>query len=153
MKGKFIAVFVVISIIVAFGIFVALAQAQIIFVSYFTPTYIEFERLQKEYPLNGSMNFSVSLKGFGSNCIAFKMEMLRKESSAAGSEEQVAYHNKIDDCRKIQISQRPYNYSQDFSYSGPVVLGKTGEYKVQVNVFDEITKQNSTSIQRFMVVK
>jgi hypothetical protein len=153
MKGKFIAISVATSIIVTFGIFVALAQAQIIFVPYFTPTHIEFEGLHKEYPLNGSMNFSVSLKGFGSNCIAFKMEMLREASSAAGGEEQVAYHNKIDDCRKMQISQGPYNYSQDFSYGGPVVLGRTGEYKVQVNVFDEITKQDSTSIQRFMVVK
>ncbi len=142
---------VVSAVAIAFGIFVILAQAQAIFVPYFTPTYIEFEGLQKQYPVNGSMTYVISLKGFGSNCIAFEMEMLHVDSSIPGGEERVAYFSKIDDCRTTQISQGEYSYSQDFSYSGSVVLGKPGDYKVNVNVFDEITRQNSTDSRPFKV--
>jgi hypothetical protein len=136
---------------IGFSIFIFLAQAQVIFVPYFTPTYIEFEGLQEQYPINGSMTYVISLMGFGSNCIAFKMEMLR-EDTITGGEERIAYFNKIDDCRTIQISQGPYNYSRDFSYSGSV-LGKPGDYRVYVNVFDEITRQNATDNRPFKIVE
>ena len=136
---------------VAIGTIVVLSQAQIIFLPYFTPAKIEFQGLQDEYPVNGSMTYTVSLKGYGSNCIGFTAQTVRKEDSLPKGEERVAYFSKTDDCRKISISQGPYNYSQSFSYSGHVVLGHPGDYRVEVAVFDEITKQNSMAVRSFKV--
>jgi len=123
----------------------------LIFLPYFTPAKIEFQGLQDEYPVNGSMTYTVSLKGYGSNCIGFTAQTVRKEDSLPKGEERVAYFSKTDDCRKISISQGPYNYSQSFSYSGHVVLGHPGDYRVEVAVFDEITKQNSMAVRSFKV--
>jgi hypothetical protein len=133
------------------ALFFGLARAQLIFFPYFTPTKIEFHGLEDQYPVNGSMTYTISLKGYGSNCIGFTAQTLRNESSLAGGEERVAYFSKTDDCRKISISQGAYNYSQNFSYSGPVVLGELGDYKVKVNVFDQITRQNYTDMRAFVV--
>lgn len=136
---------------VAMGTIVVLSQAQIIFLPYFTPAKIEFQGLQDEYPVNGSMTYTVSLKGYGSNCIGFTAQTLRKEDSLPKGEERVAYFSKTDDCRKISISQGPYNYSQSFSYSGHVVLGHPGDYRVEVAVYDEITGQNYREMRAFKV--
>ena len=136
---------------VAIGTIVVLSQAQIIFLPYFTPAKIEFQGLQDEYPVNGSMTYTVSLRGYGSNCIGFTAQTVRKDDSLPKGEERVAYFSKTDDCRKIRISQGPYNYSQSFSYSGHVVLGHPGDYKVEVAVFDEISKQNSMEMRAFRV--
>ncbi|TLY09860.1 MAG: hypothetical protein E6K85_05005 [Thaumarchaeota archaeon] len=136
---------------VAIGTIVVLSQAQIIFLPYFTPAKIEFQGLQDEYPVNGSMTYTVSLKGYGSNCIGFTAQTVRKEDSLPKGEERVAYFSKTDDCRKISISQGPYNYSQSFSYSGHVVLGHPGDYRVEVAVYDEISKQNSMEMRAFRV--
>ena len=136
---------------VAIGTIVVLSQAQIIFLPYFTPAKIEFQGLQNEYPVNGSMTYTVSLKGYGSNCIGFTAQTLRKEDSLPKGEERVAYFSKTDDCRKISISQGPYNYSQSFSYSGHVVLGHPGDYRVEVAVYDEITGQNYREMRAFKV--
>lgn len=135
---------------IAFGGFVALAQAHAIFVPYFTPTRIEFQGLQDRYPASGSMSYDISVKGYGSNCIAFKAEVLREDNSLAGGQESVAYFNRIQDCRIINISQGPYNYSQSFSY-GDIVLAKPGDYRVDVEVLDQITKQNHTDTRSFRV--
>jgi hypothetical protein len=137
--------------IAAFGVFVALAQAQAIFVSYFTLTHIEFEGLEDQYPVNGSMVYTISLKGYGSNCIAFEAEMLREDPSILGGEEKVAYFKQIQDCRKINISHGPYNYSKDFSYGGNAVLGKPGDYRVEVTVLDQITGQKYVDTHSFGV--
>jgi hypothetical protein len=131
---------------IAFGIFVAMAQAQAIYVPYFTPTKIEFQDLEGQYPLNGSMNYEISLKGYGSNCIAFEAEMVR------GDGERAAYYNQIQDCRTIEISEGPYNYTRSFSYSGDVVLGEPGSYQVNVRASDQITGQQYASSQSFIVV-
>ena len=136
---------------VAIGTIVVLSQAQIIFLPYFTPAKIEFQGLQDEYPVNGSMTYTVSLKGYGSNCIGFTAQTVRKEDSLPKGEERVAYFSKTDDCRKISISQGPYNYSQSFSYSGHVVLGHPGDYRVEVAVYDEITGQNYREMRAFKV--
>ena len=136
---------------VAIGTIVVLSQAQIIFLPYFTPAKIEFQGLQDEYPVNGSMTYTVSLKGYGSNCIGFTAQTVRKEDSLPKGEERVAYFSKTDDCRKISISQGPYNYSQSFSYSGNVVLGYPGDYRVEVAVYDEITGQNYREMRAFTV--
>jgi hypothetical protein len=133
------------------ALFIALAQAQLLFLPYFTPTKIEFYGLEDQYPVNGSMTYTISLKGYGSNCIGFTAQTLRKESSLPGGEERVAYFSKTDDCRKISISQGAYNYSQNFSYSGHIVLGEPGDYKVKVDVLDQITRQNYTDTRIFTV--
>jgi hypothetical protein len=136
----------------AFGIFVGLAQTQDIFVHYFTPTSIEFEGLQDRYPMNGSMSYSISLKGYGSNCITFEAEVLREDSSLPQGEERVAYYSQIQDCRKIDIALSQYNYTKSFSYSGHTVLGKPGDYRVDVTMSDQVTKQNYTENRLFTVV-
>ncbi len=136
---------------IVFTVFLALAQAQVIFLPYFTPTKIEFHGLEDEYPVNGSMSYTISLKGYGSNCIGFTAQILRIESSLPDGEERVAYFSKTDDCRKISISQGAYNYSQNFSYSGHVILGAPGDYSVKVDVLDEITGQNYTDVRLFKV--
>jgi len=135
---------------VAFGLFVVLAQAHVILVPYFTPARIEFQGLEDRYPVNGSINYSISLKGYGSNCIAFEAGIFWQDSSLP-EEERVAYFNQIQDCRKIDISQGQYNYTKDFSYSGYTVLGKPGSYRIDVNVFDQITRQNYTDTRQFTV--
>jgi len=136
---------------VAIGTIVVLSQAQIIFLPYFTPAKIEFQGLQDEYPVNGSMTYTISLKGYGSNCIGFTAQVLHMDESLPKGEERVAYFSKTDDCRKISISQGPYNYSQSFSYSGNVVLGYPGDYRVEVAVYDEITGQNYREMRAFTV--
>jgi hypothetical protein len=137
--------------VVAFTTLVVLSQAQVIFLPYLTPTSIEFYGLEDQYPVNGSMTYSISLKGYGSNCIGFTAQTLHKKSSVPEGEERVAFFSKTDDCRKITISHGPYNYSQNFSYSGHVVLGDPGDYRVRVHVFDRITEQNSTDMRLFKV--
>ena len=139
------------SSVVAFASFFALAQAQLIFMPYFTPAKIEFHGLEDHYPVNGSMSYDISLKGYGSNCIGFTAQTLRKDSSVPGGQERVAYFSKTDDCRKIHVSQGAYNYTQNFSYSGNVVLGYPGDYRVEVAVYDEITGQNYREMRAFTV--
>ena len=134
---------------VAFSAFVALAQAHAIFAPYFTPTRIDFQGLEDQYPVNGSMNYEISVKGYGSNCIAFEAQMVRESSEL---QEQAAYYGEIQDCRKIEISQGPYNYTQSFSYGGPVVLNEPGNYHINVGVFDQITRQNYADTRSFIVV-
>lgn len=134
-----------------FGVFVAIAQSYIIIVPYFTPTLIEFETLQERYPVNGSISYTVSLRGYGSNCIAFKVEMFREIGSLSEGRETVAYWSQIQDCRTIELAQGPYNYSKNFTYSGYTILGKPGKYQINVEVFDQITKQKSVSTKQFYV--
>ena len=93
------------------------------------------------------MNYEISLKGYGSNCIAFEAEMVR------GLSEQAAYYSQVQDCRKVEISEGSYNYAKSFAYSGPVVLGKPGKYQINVDVFDQITRQNHTDTRSFIVVE
>ena len=136
---------------IAIVVFVGLVHAQVIFLPYFTATKIEFSGLQDEYPVNGSMTYTISLKGYGSNCIGFTAQVLHMDESLPKGEERVAYFSKTDDCRKISISQGPYNYSQSFSYSGNVILGYPGDYRVEVAVYDEITGQNYREMRAFTV--
>jgi len=133
---------------VAFGAFVALAQAHAIFVPYFTPTRIEFESLEDQYPVNGSMSYSICLKGYGSNCIAFEAGIFREDGP---DEERVAYYSQVQDCRIIDVSQGPYNYTRSFSYSGDTVLGKPGDYMVDVDVLDQETGQKYAETRSFIV--
>ncbi|HEU4605153.1 MAG TPA: hypothetical protein VFS46_02825 [Nitrososphaera sp.] len=140
------------AVAVAFGTFIALAQAHVIFVPHFTPMHIEFQGLEGRYPANGSMNYSISLEGYGSNCIAFEAEVVRENSSLPEEEEQAAYYGQIQDCRVIKVSEGPYNYTRSFTYGG-AVLGRPGNYQIIVDVFDQITRQNYTDSSSFIVVE
>lgn len=131
---------------VAVGIFVSMAQAQAIFVPYLTPTRIEFSGLESEYPVNGTMNYSLSLTGYGSNCIDFQAQVIREPDK-----ERVAYFAEVQDCRKIEIAHGAYNYTKSFTYGGSTVLGVAGSYQVQVNVHDQITGQNHSEVRSFIV--
>lgn len=133
---------------VSVGIFVAMAQAQAIFVPYLTPTRIEFSGLESEYPVNGTMNYSISLRGYGSNCIDFKAEVIREMDN-----ERVAYFEQVQDCRKIETAYGAYNYTKSFSYTGSTVLEVAGSYQILVNVHDQITNQNHSEMRPFIVVE
>jgi hypothetical protein len=133
---------------IAVGIFISMAQAQAIFVPYFTPTHIKFQGLEKEYPINGTMNYSVSLTGYGSNCIDFQAQVIREHDK-----ERVAYFGEVQDCRKIEIAHGAYNYTKSFTYSGNTVLGVAGDYHIQVNVRDQTTNQSHSAINSFIVVE
>lgn len=136
----------------AFGIFIAIAQVQVLFVPFFTPTRFEFQGLEGQYPVNGSMAYTIYLKGYGSNCIEFEAAIFREDGSLPQGEERVAYFGQKQDCREIDISQGRYNYTKSFSYGGNAVLGKPGDYRLEVAVFDQITEQNYYEIRSFIVV-
>lgn len=151
MKTLLKIMIVVLSSALVFALFFALAQAQILFLPYFTPTKIEFHGLEDQYPVNGSIAFVISLKGYGSNCINFTAQILRNDGTLPDGGERMAYFSKKDDCRKISISQGAYNYTRNFSYSGDAVLGKPGDYRIKVEVFDQVTKQNLSDMRAFKV--
>jgi hypothetical protein len=132
---------------VAVGVFVALAQSHAISVPYLTPARIEFEGLNDLYPVNGSMDYSVSVRGHGSNCLDFQASVIREP------DERVAYFGEVQDCRKIEIAEDPYNYTKSFSYTGATVLGRPGDYRIQVDVLDQITKQSFGETRPFIVVE
>ena len=149
---RFIAIIAGATIASAFGIFIAIAQAQLVFVPFFTPTRIEIKGLESQVPANGSMAYTISLKGYGSNCIAFESGIFRENDSLPQGEERVAYFGQKQDCRVIAISQGQYNYTKSFSYTGSAVLGKSGDYRVEVEVIDQITGQNYSERRSFSVV-
>jgi|GEM_PF-2039936 len=134
--------------VAAVGILVAMAQSHAILVPYLTPMRIEFVGLESEYPVNGTMNYSISVRGHGSNCIDFQAQMIR-----GMDKERVAYFGEVQDCRKIEIVHGPYNYTKSFTYSGSTVLGVAGSYQVLVNVHDQITDQNHSEMRSFIVVE
>lgn len=147
------AIVIAVAFAVVFGLFIALVLAHVVVVPYLSPVHIDFQGVNDRYPVNGSIDYSISLKGYGSNCIAFEQQVLQEDKSLAKGEERVAYFNQIQDCRKIHISYAPYNYTRSFSYSGSTVLGKPGDYKIQVHIFDQITRQNLTDTHSFIVVE
>jgi hypothetical protein len=136
---------------VTFVAFVALAQAHAIFVPYFTPARIEFEGLEDRYPVNGSIGYTISLKGYGSNCVAFEAGIFREGGSS--EEERVVYYNQIQDCRKIEVSQGPYNHTRNFTYAGQNILSMPGDYRIEVNMLDQTTGQNYHETRSFTVVE
>jgi hypothetical protein len=150
---RFIAIIAGAIIASAFGIFVVIAQAQLIFVPFFTPTRIEIEGLESQYPANGSMAYTISLKGYGSNCIAFEASIFRVDVSLPQGEERIAYFGQKQDCRIINVSQGQYNYSKSFSYIGNAVLGKSGDYKVEAEVVDQITGHDYVGMHFFTIVQ
>jgi hypothetical protein len=135
--------------VVGFAIFVALAQSQAIAVPYLTPATLEIQGLQETYGLNGSANFTATVKGYGSNCHLLQAELLYLGTD---SEERVSYYKKADDCRFMTITHGPYNLTRSFDYGGENVFGKEGDYKLDVQ-FEDLVDGTKASVTRNLQVK
>ncbi|SRR5581483_2910813 len=132
---------------IAFSIFIALAQLQTIYAPYFTPTTIDLKGLQNRYDINGTLNYSVIVKGYGSNCHQLEVVTTRQGANL----ERVSYYSKADDCRFIVISHGSYNFTRQFEYGGPLVLGEAGTYIIDVT-FVDLVDHHSTLIRKSIIV-
>ncbi len=129
----------------AFAAFVALAQAHVIFVPYFTPAVLQVEGLQEEYNNGESASFTVSVKGYGSNCHMLQVEVLDEEG------ERASYYRRADDCRFMTIAHGQYNLTRAFDYDSSTVLGRGGTYELDVQ-FEDLIDGTKASVKRTFVV-
>lgn len=127
----------------AFGIFVALAQVHVILVPYFTPAALEVQGLAPSYELGQDALFSVTAKGYGSNC-----HMLEVEAMHEG--ERVSYFKRADDCRFMEITHGQYNMTRTFEYRTQV-MQQTGSYTVDIRFEDLIDGTKAQTSRRFQV--
>lgn len=118
--------------VAVFGIFVALAQAHVIFVPFFTPAVLQVDGLREDYRVNEDISFTVSVDGYGSNCHSLQVEILD------GDGERASYYRKADDCRFMEITHGQYNFTRAFDYGGENVLSSEGTYKVDLQFEDLI---------------
>lgn len=132
-----------------FAIIVALAQSFVIVVPYLTPVALEIWGLQEAYDLNGSANFTATVKGYGSNCHMLQAELLYL---GGGSEERVSYYRKADDCRFMTITHGPYNLTRSFDYGGENVLGREGDYKLDVQ-FEDLVDGTKISVTKDLQIR
>ena len=128
----------------ALGVFVALAQAHVIFVPYFTPATLRIEGLQQRYSVNGDATFTVTADGYGSNCHMLQVEILHEG-------ERAAYYRKADDCRFMEITHGRYNLTRTFDYGGEDVLGREGDYMLQVQFEDLVDGTRASATKTFQV--
>jgi hypothetical protein len=129
----------------AFAVFVALAQAHVIFVPYFTPTVILVEGLREEYRAGEDVDFIVSVEGYGSNCHMLQVETLDAEG------ERASFYRRADDCRTMTITHGQYNLTRAFDYDGSTVLGKGGTYDTKVQFEDLIDGTKASVTRKFTV--
>jgi hypothetical protein len=127
----------------AFGIFVALAQAHVILVPYFTPAALEVQGLAPSYEIGQDARFDVTANGYGSNC-----HMLEVEAVHGG--ERVSYFKRADDCRFMEITHGQYNMTRPFEY-GTQVLQDTGQYTVDIRFEDLIDGTKAQTSRTFQV--
>lgn len=130
----------------ATGILVALAQSQAIFVPYITPTTLHIDGLQEAYGLNGTAAFTVTAKGYGSNCHMLQVEVLHENGDRA------SYYKKADDCRFMTITHGPYNFTRPFSY-GSEVMGKAGKYTIDIQFRDLVDNTEARLTKTFQMEK
>lgn len=128
------------AVVVALGVFVALAQVHAIHVPYFTPTKIELKGLEQTYPVAGDVAFTATVIGYGSNC-----HMLQAEILFEG--ERKTFYKKADDCRFMDIASGPYNLTRSFEYGGKEVFGHKGAYDLDVR-FEDLVNGNNASIRK-----
>lgn len=140
MAARARALYIIAAAAVAFGVFVALAQAHAIRVPYFTPTKIELEGLEQTYPAAGNVTFTATVSGYGSNC-----HMLQAEILFEG--ERRTFYRKADDCRFMDITSGPYNLTRAFEYGGKEVFGQEGAYDLDVS-FEDLVNGNKASIRK-----
>lgn len=131
------------------AIVVVLAQSYIISVPYLTPVALEIQGIEETYDLNGSANFTATVKGYGSNCHMLQAELLYL---GEGSEERMSYYRKADDCRFMTIMHGPYNLTRSFDYGGENVFGREGAYKLDVQ-FEDLVDGTKASATRNLRVK
>ncbi|MGI0019186.1 MAG: hypothetical protein ACREAY_01805 [Nitrososphaera sp.] len=126
-----------------FAVFVVLAQAQAISVPFFTPATIRVNGLGDNYGLNGDATFTITAHGYGSNCHALQVE-------AVHDGERKSFYRKADDCRYMEITHGPYNFTRSFEY-GSEVLSSKGEYKLDVRFEDLVDGRKASLTRNFSV--
>ena len=129
-----------------FVVFVALAQAHIILVPYFTPAVLRVEGLGQEYGLGQDVSFQVVVNGYGSNCHMLEVEALDERG------ERVSYYRRADDCRFMTITHSQYNFTRPFDYDGQTVIANEGTYKIEFQ-FEDLVDGTKASATRTLVVK
>ncbi|WP_337863922.1 hypothetical protein [Nitrososphaera sp.] len=126
----------------AFGVFVALAQSQAISVPYLTPTTLEIKGLQEApYGTGDVARFSVTAKGYGSNCHALEVEALGEDGK------RLSYYRKADDCRYMPITYGPYNFTRPFEYGKEVLASGAGTVRLNI-LFEDLVDGKRVSETR-----
>jgi hypothetical protein len=124
--------------------FVVLAQSHIILVPRLSPTILEVQGLKDAYSINDKASFSVTAKGYGSNC-----HMLQVEARSQNGE-RASYYKKADDCRFMTITHGPYNFTRSFEY-GDEVLGRQGTYTLDIQFQDLVDGSGASQTRSFAV--
>jgi hypothetical protein len=132
----------------SFGVFVFLAQSQVIIIPYFTSTTIQFENLKENYVLGEQISYTIRVKGYGSNCVSLKVSTAYY---IIGGNENVFYFYKADDCRYVTITQGLYNYTRTFNYAGAGDLNRIGLYTIEAEFFDRINGQRHLASKSFTI--
>jgi hypothetical protein len=127
-----------------FAIFVALAQSQVIFVPYITPTTLQVDGLEQSYGPGKNATFTVGAKGYGSNCHLLQVETQDKDGYRA------SFYSKTDDCRFMIITHGPYNFTRSFDY-GSEVFAKQGPYKLDVQFQDLVDGRKASVTKSFIM--
>jgi hypothetical protein len=128
----------------AFGVFIALAQAHVILVPYFTPVALEVQGLESSYQSGVPAQFTVIAKGYGSNCHSLEVEAMHEG-------ERVSYFKRADDCRFMEITHGQYNFTRSFEY-GSEVLGKAGAYTIDIR-FEDLVDGTKAETERMFQVR
>jgi hypothetical protein len=128
-----------------FAIFVTVAQLQAIFVPYFTPTTLQVDGLEQSYGPGKNATFTVSVRGYGSNCHLLQVETRDRDGQRA------SFYSKADDCRFMTITHGPYNFTRSFDY-GSEVFAKPGSYKLDVQ-FQDLVDGRKTSVTKSFIVR
>lgn len=130
--------------VVAFGVFVALAQAHVIMVPYFTPAALKVQGLGDSYNSGEPVRFTVVAEGYGSNCHSIEVE-------ATHEGERVSYFKRADDCRFMEIAHGRYNFTRSFEYGSEV--GQAGRYTVDIKFEDLIDGAKAEKTEMFTVTQ
>jgi hypothetical protein len=127
---------------IAFAVFVALAQAQVLNVPYFTPATVSIDGLDDAYAEGEGANFVVTAKGYGSNCHMLQAELSHEV-------ERKSFYRKADDCRFMDITHGQYNFTRPFEYDGQLLA--KGSYKLDVLFEDLVDGKKASATRTFSV--
>jgi hypothetical protein len=133
------------------ALFVVLAYQQTIVVPLLSPTIITVEGLGSEYEQGGMINYDIKVNGYGSNCHLIEVRTFLV-SSTDQKDQEVYFYKKADDCKHMDISFSPYNYTRAFTYGGPPIIGTPGSYKVAIDFVDLVNSQKASTNRFFTVV-
>lgn len=127
------------------AIFVLLAQWHIILVPSVSPTLLQVDGLKSEYSRGDKAIFSVTAKGYGSNCHLLQVQATDQNG------ERASFYKKADDCRYMVITHGPYNFTRSFEY-GNEVLAKQGTYNIDIQ-FEDLKDGTKVSVTRSIAVQ